>query len=174
VLPVFVTVSSMWFTGRFNGAATVRVLEPSHVTALPEEAGALAAVVCRGVGFEPPDPACPELPGASDDAGSAAEGDADAAGAEAGAVEPAAPGPVFAARAPVPPSPHAVRESAASATAAAAPGRRIPEVRMPDMVCTSFAAAADVVLGWQQRVRGSVPPATPAGQLGILEWRNRL
>ncbi|GAA3226706.1 hypothetical protein GCM10020256_37430 [Streptomyces thermocoprophilus] len=35
-------------TGRATGAATVFVLEPSHVTGLPEEPGALA------VGFDRP------------------------------------------------------------------------------------------------------------------------
>src|SRR5437764_789777 len=39
----------MWFTGRFSGAATVLVLDPSQVTGLPEEAGPFGVEVCLPV-----------------------------------------------------------------------------------------------------------------------------
>jgi hypothetical protein len=154
----------MWFTGRFNGAATVRVLEPSQVTGLPGEAGGWV-VVCRGAGFVPPEPADPERPGARDETGSAAEGEADGAAVEVaaavGVVRAAGLVPAPSARAPEPSSPHAVRESAASATVAAAVARRTRDVRMPDMVRTSFAVDFAVVVA-------VVPAVAFAGGTGAV------
>jgi hypothetical protein len=130
----------MWFTGRVNRSATVLVSEPSHVTGLPREAGALPARL-SGAAFEPPDGAGPESTDAAGFAtGFAADVRGDGAPGEAGAVVGApaegeaaeeeveeeveeACGPAPSPRTPVP-SPHAVRESAARTTVAAAAPRR--------------------------------------------------
>jgi hypothetical protein len=129
----------MWFTGRFTGAATVLVLEPSQVTGFPGDAGGCAAVASAA--------------GArSERAGVAAEGaedDADEPEAEALAEGDAllvAPAGAPSSLTPVP-SLHAVVESAASTTAAAVPTRRVREFRIPDMLRCPFAVRVGAVLG---------------------------
>jgi len=125
----------MWFTGRVSGAATVLVLEPSHVTGRLDEVlltGAFAAgAFAEGFFTERADDrvAGPVF-GVAESATSAAA-DGEGAGEEdfaVGVVTAATPSswrPV--------PLPHAVRESAASTTVVAAPTRRVREVRSFDM-----------------------------------------
>ncbi|GHI06202.1 hypothetical protein Scel_45230 [Streptomyces cellostaticus] len=140
MLPVLVTVSSMWFTGRFSGAATVLVLDPSQVTGLPEEAGAFGAEVCvaglvaaaSGLASEEEEEEEEEL---------APEAEEEAPEEEFAVVVVAAAAP--SSWAPVP-LPHAVRESAARTTVAAAPVRRVREVRRLDMWLCPFG----VRVGW--------------------------
>jgi hypothetical protein len=135
----------MWFTGRFRGDATVLVLDPWQVTALPPPVPEppvpvlplrrTAEVFTAGtaaVGFEPaevgstslwrdePEPGDVETEGEAETAVAAAE--------EAPAGRPSSRTPE--------PSPHALRERAARvviAAVAAALRRRMREFRMLDM-----------------------------------------
>jgi hypothetical protein len=125
----------MWFTGRFSGAATVLVLDPSQVTGLLDEPGAFGAEVfaeASAAGLVVPAVglafgevgAVPELELEDE----APDEEAPEEEFAVGVVIPAAPSlwtPV--------PSSHAVRESAARTTVAAAPTRRVREVRKLDM-----------------------------------------
>jgi hypothetical protein len=122
----------MWFTGRFSGAATVLVLAPSQVTGLPEgtrafdedapSAGRAVLVVGLACGEEEPEP----------EEGAAEEGAVDGEFGVAVAPVAVAGFGVSDAWTPVPSS-HAVRESAARTTVAAAAARRAREVRRLDM-----------------------------------------
>jgi len=131
----------MWFTGRVSGAATVLVLEPSHVTGRLDEvlltgAFAVAGAFTAGAFAEEffteraDDRVAGPVFGVAESATSAAA-DGEGAGEEdfaVGVVTAATPSswrPV--------PLPHAVRESAASTTVVAAPTRRVREVRSFDM-----------------------------------------
>ncbi|GAA3798745.1 hypothetical protein GCM10022403_035760 [Streptomyces coacervatus] len=142
---MLVTVSSMWFTGRVSGAATVLVLEPSQVTGLVEEVvppGAFDAEMCvAGVAFETDEPEPPA---------DVEEADVEEADGEGADEEEFAVG-VVAAEAPsfFTPVPllHAVRESAARTTVAAAPARRVREVRRLDMLLCPFDVRVAVVIG---------------------------
>jgi hypothetical protein len=132
----------MWFTGRVSGAATVLVLDPSQVTALPET-GAFGTDVRVAV-LPPSADLPPEEPEEADEPVEPVEpADADepvepaelAPASDATAVEDEPLDVLFAAPSswtPVP-SLHAVRESAARTAVAAAAARRVREVRRLDM-----------------------------------------
>ncbi|GHH70846.1 hypothetical protein GCM10018793_05530 [Streptomyces sulfonofaciens] len=147
---MLVTVSSMWFTGRFSGAATVLVTDPSQVTGLPEEAGAFGAevrvaglavvVVVVWAGFASVDVDMEEdeeedesVPEPEPEAGVPA---GDFAGVVVAAEAPSSWTPV--------PSLHAVRESAARTAVAAAATRRVRGVRRLDIWLCPFG----VRVGW--------------------------
>jgi hypothetical protein len=148
----------MWFTGRFSGAATVLVLDPSQVTVLPEEAGAFGAEVCA-VCFEPPvvepepvepvEPVEPEVPVEPWEAVAPVE-PVEPESAPGVAVPVAVPVELVVAApsswAPVP-SLHAVRESAARTAVAAAAARRVREVRRAVMSLCPFGVRVSVVTG---------------------------
>lgn len=139
---MLVTVSSMWFRGRWSGAATVLVLEPSQVTDLLRGIGALVATV-PAVGFELLDAAgfAADFTAEGDGDGSVAEVPSVGASVEGDAVvgTPVEGDAVVEASVPAPlswtsaPSSHAVRERAARTTVAAAATRRVPEFRILDM-----------------------------------------
>jgi hypothetical protein len=132
----------MWFTGRFSGAATVLVLDPSQVTVLPEPAAAFdaEAEVCvlgfvvagAGLEFEEVEEVEEE-----EEEEEGEEGELELApGEEALDKEEFAvvvePGEAPSLWTPVP-SLHAVRESAARTTVAAEATKRVREVRNLDM-----------------------------------------
>jgi len=136
----------MWFTGRFSGAATVLVLDPSQVTGFPVDVGVLDAVVCvldpePAAGSEAEEPEEPEeLVGRDEELAPepAEEGPGE------GLVEVVAAAP--SSWVPVP-SLHAVRERAARTAVAAAPARRAREVRRLDMLPCPFGVRVVVLVG---------------------------
>jgi len=135
----------MWFTGRFSGAATVLVLDPSQVTGRPEEPGAFDGEVCvvdPGVavaGLAPGEPEEPEDDPAEEEEEPAEElepepdeepPEEEAPAEEVAVLVAAAEAP--SSRVPVPLL-HAVSESAPRTTVAAAPTKRMREVRKLNM-----------------------------------------
>jgi hypothetical protein len=119
----------MWFTGRFSGAATVLVLEPSQVTGLPAETGAFDAEMSAAGLVVPVAGLASEEQELEEELEPEPEGEAPDEGARE---EEFAVG-VVAAEAPSSwtpvPSLHAVSESAARTTVAAAPTSGAPWVR---------------------------------------------
>jgi hypothetical protein len=130
----------MWFRGRFSGAATVLVLEPSQVTGLAEEAAGVFDVgVCAAVPEPLVEVLAPEEPAESEDFEEEPEPAFEEPVSESGFVflegctvveAPSSLTPV--------PSLQAPRESVARTAVAAAPARRMREVRRFDMwLCPS-------------------------------------
>jgi hypothetical protein len=133
----------MWFTGRFSGAATVLVLDPSQVTGLPAETSAFdvevsaAGLVVPVAGLASGEE---ELEPVPDD-----EAPEEEAPEEEFAVD-VVPAEAPSSWTPVPLL-HAVRESPARTTVAAAPTRRVREVRRLDMWPCPFGVRVGVVIG---------------------------
>jgi hypothetical protein len=141
----------MWFTGRVSGAATVLVTDPSQVTGLAAEAGALDTGVRAVDVAAPPVTPAPEEPVAAEepavpDWSVAAEGagESDAPAGEEAAEEGLVPAAPPSSWAPVP-LVHAVSESAARTVVAAAATRRTREVL--DMSMCPFGVRVAVVIG---------------------------